>query len=194
MKLPEPIILASQSPRRKELLSYMGIPFDAVTADVDEACQGAPDEQVGILAKRKAEKVCCMHPGRVIIAADTLVYGKNGVLGKPKDEEDAANMLHSLSGCWHEVFSGVCIIDARKTPNHIQVEVDRTKVLFTELTDKLIRDYIATGEPNDKAGAYAVQGRGGMFVESLTGSYSNVIGLPMALVRRMLESIGIQVL
>lgn len=194
MTLREPVILASQSPRRRELMALMGIPFEVCGADVDERCEGAPETRVALLARRKAAKIHHLFPGRVILSADTLVAGKDGIFGKPKDGEDAARMLRSLSGGWHEVFTGVCLIDGRDGRERERVEADRTRVLFSPLDDRLIQAYISTGEPMDKAGAYGIQGRGGMFVESLEGSYSNVVGFPMALVRRMLAGFEIQVL
>jgi len=118
---------------------------------------------------------------------DTLVQVNDEVLGKPENQAEAKEMLKKLSGKWHQVFTGVCLICGE----HAQTQVDKTDVLFSELTQELIDGYVATGEPMDKAGSYAVQGRGGMFVEALNGSYSNVIGLPLALVRKMLETAGI---
>ena len=179
----EEIILASASPRRKELLSSMGIPFTVVVADADEATEGSPDALVMENACRKAAAVAALHPGRMVLGSDTVVCVDGQVLGKPKDEEDAFRMLHSLSGREHQVYTGVCLIkDGKK-----DVRCDKTDVFFTPLTDAEIRDYVRTGEPMDKAGAYAIQGIAGMFVEKIHGSFSNVIGLPTFLVRQMLK-------
>ena len=183
----EPLILASASPRRRELFGFTGIPFEAVSLDVDEACTGNGETRVAELAYRKAIAAARLYPNRIILAADTLVQVNDEVLGKPENQAEAKEMLKKLSGKWHQVFTGVCLICGE----HAQTQVDKTDVLFSELTQELIDGYVATGEPMDKAGSYAVQGRGGMFVEALNGSYSNVIGLPLALVRKMLETAGI---
>ena len=187
--LDQPLLLASASPRRRELFGYTGIPFDAVSLDVDETCQGSGRERVAQLSLRKAQAAAKVYPGRIILAADTLVQVNGKVLGKPVDAEDASRMLSQLSGNWHQVFTGVCLLDDRN--GLCQTQVDETRVLFSHLTPDMIEGYIRTGEPMDKAGAYAVQGKGGLFVEALEGSYSNVIGLPLALVRKMLETAGI---
>ena len=186
-----PIILASGSPRRKELLGLMGVPFEVVSLDTNESCDGTPHERVCLLAKRKAEDVENLYPNRMILAADTLVARDGQVLGKPSSFEEAVKMLLSLSNGWHEVYTGVCIKDS--ITGRINIAYDRTQVLFSTLDEQTASAYVKTGEPMDKAGAYAIQGRGGMFVEEIRGSASNVIGLPMALVRKMLQEFGISV-
>ena len=137
---------------------------------------------------RKAAAVAASHPGRLVLGADTVVYLENRVLGKPRDEKEAEEMLLLLSGAWHTVYTGVCLI----RDGYGDVRSDMSRVQFSPLSLETIRRYIATGEPMDKAGAYALQGRGGMFVRRIEGSYSNVIGLPMALVRDMLIKAGMQ--
>lgn len=178
------MILASASPRRKELLASMGIPFDIITADTEEATDGEPRHVVMQNARLKAEAVQKNHPGRMILGSDTVVSIDGQVLGKPRDEEDAFRMLRALSGRKHKVYTGVCLIANGKA----DVRCDETDVYFSALSDDEIRRYIATGEPMDKAGAYAIQGIAGMYVEKINGSFSNVIGLPTALVRLMLQA------
>lgn len=186
-----PIILASGSPRRRELLGLMGVPFEAVSLDTDESCFGSPHERVCLLAQRKAEEVHKLYCNRLILAADTLVARDGEVLGKPSSFDDAVKMLLLLSNGWHEVYTGVCIKDGPS--GRISVAYDRTLVRFSLLDEQTAAAYVKTGEPMDKAGAYAIQGRGGMFVEEIRGSASNVIGLPMALVRKMLQDFDISV-
>ena len=185
----EPIILASQSPRRRELLSLYGIPFvvDPSMADEDHV-EGAGAERVHKLAQAKCAEVAQRHPGEMVLAADTLVCVDDEILGKPKDEADAARMLHLLSGRAHEVHTGICL----KLPDGRELcGVDTAKVYFMQLTDENIRRYIATGEPMDKAGAYGIQGRAGVFISHIEGSPSNVIGLPLGLLTRFFDEAGV---
>ena len=183
-----PLILASASPRRRELLALTGLPFTIDAPDVDESCSLPPREAVKELSRRKALAAASLHPGCVILAADTLVSVDEKALGKPRDAEDAFRMLKMLSGRWHQVYTGVTVVDASGT---LQCEADVTDVHFEEMSDEAIRRYIATNEPMDKAGAYAVQGIAGLWIDELRGSHTNVIGLPMALTRRLLESCGL---
>lgn len=185
----EPVILASQSPRRRELLGLYGIPFvvDPSMADEDHV-EGAGAERVKKLAQLKCAEVAERHPGEMVLAADTLVCVDDEILGKPKDEADAARMLHLLSGRAHEVHTGVCL----KLPDGRELcGVDTAKVYFMQLTEENIRRYIATGEPMDKAGAYGIQGRAGVFISHIEGSPSNVIGLPLGLLTRFFDEAGI---
>ena len=182
------LILASASPRRKELLGLIGLPFSIDAPDVDETCDLPPRQAVKELSRRKALAAAALHPGCVILAADTLVSVDEKALGKPHDAADAFRMLHSLSGRWHQVYTGVSVVAA---DGAIRSEVDVTDVHFEEMSDEAIRRYIATGEPMDKAGAYAVQGIAGLWIDELRGSHTNVIGLPMALTRRLLEGCGL---
>lgn len=182
------LILASNSPRRRELLSLMGIPFAVDAPQVDESCPLPPRQAVLELSRRKALAAAVKHPGQVILASDTLVAVDDTPLGKPCDEAHAFRMLRSLSGRWHQVYTGVCVIgsDGRCT-----AEADVTDVRFGTMSDEVIRAYIRTGEPVDKAGAYALQGIAGMWIEEIRGSHTNVIGLPLHLTRRLLEQCGL---
>lgn len=180
------LILASGSPRRRELLSRMGYQFEIEIPDVDENVSGHARDVVAILSRRKAEAVAAMHSEGIIIASDTLVSLHGQALGKPTDEADAFDMLRTLSGNTHEVFTGVTIINALSGCS--QTRVVRTGVTFRALTDEEIRAYIATGEPMDKAGAYGIQGGAGAFVESLDGSYENVVGFPVDDIEDMLQN------
>ena len=185
-----PLVLASQSPRRQEMMKQMSVPFEVVPslAPEDDVAGDGP-ERVRILARRKAEEVFARMPGRMVLAADTLVCVEGRVLGKPVDEEDACRMLRLLSGRVNQVASGVCLISP---DGSVQEEVCLTDVEFAALSTETIRRYVATGEPMDKAGAYAVQGRAGAFVTRISGSPSNVVGMPMETVARFLEKAGIQ--
>ena len=182
------LILASASPRRRELLSLTGFPFRIDAPDVDETCSLPPREAVKELSRRKALAAAKLHPGCVILAADTLVSVDDKALGKPQDANDAFRMLTSLSGRWHQVYTGVTVVDIG---GNLRCEADVTDVHFEEMSEDAIRRYIATGEPMDKAGAYAVQGIAGLWIDQLRGSHTNVIGLPMALTRRLLENCGL---
>lgn len=179
------LILASSSPRRQELLGDMGIRFRVVPADVDERLEGEPDQVVLELARRKARAIYPAHSDQIVLAADTLVYAKGQTLGKPKDLSDAERMLRLLSGSWHQVFTGVCLMADGKE----LAEVEMTKVRFSALEEGDITRYLNSGEAMGKAGAYAIQGRAGMLIPEIQGCYSNVVGLPTALVRRMLQQI-----
>ncbi len=182
------ILLASASPRRAEILTKMGFrEFDIIPAEIDEsiiAC--APDEYVLSLAKQKAMHVAKSYEG-IIIAADTIVALGNEILGKPKDEFDAKNMLEKLSGKKHSVFTGICVIDTMTSKTICDYE--KTNVYFKELSDNEINDYIKTGEPMDKAGAYGIQGSACIFVTRIDGCYYNVMGLPAAKLYSILKTI-----
>ena len=186
--MQDELILASGSPRRRELLTLMGIPFIVCAVDVDENLHGRPDEVVKELALRKARAAYQKNPGYTVLAADTLVHKDGKTLGKPRDEADALQMLLMLSGGVNTVYTGVCVIDG-ETGREI-VRCDESKVRFVDIDETSALRYIASGEPMDKAGAYGVQGMGGMFVSSVEGSPSNVIGLPMHVVRDMLRTIN----
>jgi len=175
------IILASGSPRRIELLTRMGITFEVDAADVDETASGDAPSVVRMLAQRKAMAVASRHPDGVVLAADTVV-DCNGILGKPMDAADAHRMLRALSGRWHAVYTGVCTIYKKQ----IHCEVAISRVHFIDLSDGDIARYIATGDPMDKAGAYGIQGMAGMFIDEINGCPHNVMGLPMALVKRLI--------
>ncbi|HIR78015.1 MAG TPA: septum formation protein Maf [Candidatus Egerieenecus merdigallinarum] len=186
----EAIILASGSPRRGQILTQMGVAFEKHAAEVDEHCALGAREAVAELSQRKAQAVAAQFPGRVVLAADTLVALDNQPLGKPKDEEDACRMLERLSGREHQVYTGVCVMDAQGRAFH---DVDASDVCFRRLTKEEIRAYVQTGEPMDKAGAYALQGGAGPWVTEVRGSRSNVIGLPWELTRKLLLAAGVEV-
>ena len=172
------IILASGSPRRKELLSLAGISFTVKTADADETVSVnlSPEETVLTLSKRKALAVAELEKDSVVIGADTVVAFDGKILGKPKTPYDAFKMLSSLSGRSHNVFTGVCIVDGEKEISFYE----KTEVTFYDLTDDEINAYIATGDCFDKAGAYGIQSKGCTLVKKINGDYFNVVGLPIA--------------
>jgi septum formation protein len=178
------LILASRSPRRSDLLRAEGFDFAVRAMEIDESVQGeeSPRDYVRRLAEMKALAVS-MHAGEVIVAADTTVALGNEIFGKPRDEEDARWMLERLSGRRHEVYTGVCVRSERM----IHTEVECTGVWFDPLDKAVIDGYVRSGEPLDKAGAYAIQGLAEKFIPRIEGSYSNVVGLPIDLVRRMLK-------
>jgi septum formation protein len=179
------LVLASRSPRRAELLAAAGFEFCVEPADVDERARpGEPPEvYVCRVAHDKARLVARRRPTDIVIAADTVVVVDGTVLGKPTDDADAAAMLRRLSGRAHEVLTGVGI----EAPGYSQVELDRTIVFFDALSDEDIKWYVESGEPRDKAGAYGIQGLASRFVPRVEGSYTNVVGLPVALVTRLLR-------
>lgn len=172
------IILASGSPRRKELLETAGLDFEIIVADIEEKIpDGAtPQEAVKALALQKAQAVANSHRESIVIGADTVVVCDGKILGKPKDEKDAFNMLRMLSGRSHTVCTGVALIKGDKIKNFC----DETEVEFHTLSDKEIEAYVSTGEPMDKAGAYGIQGKGCVLVKRINGDYFNVVGLPVS--------------
>ena len=183
------LILASGSPRRRELLARMGYTFEICTPDVDEHVTGLARDIVCTLAVRKAHAAAALYDDGVIIASDTLVSLDDIPLGKPEDAADAHRMLRALSGREHAVYTGVCMVDT--ATGQEEVRADRTGVWFRELSDSEIDAYIATGEPMDKAGAYAIQGGAGAFVERFDGSFENVVGFPVEVVGDMLRRFGV---
>ena len=180
------IILASASPRRRELLTLAGVDFTVRVVDVEEIIpeNASPDEVVMSLARQKAQAVADESPDSVVIGSDTVVALDSVILGKPKDEEDAVRMLKALSGRSHTVYTGVALIHGEKNT----VFCEATEVVFNSLTDEEIRNYVATKEPMDKAGAYGIQGKGCVLVEKIVGDYFNVVGLPVSRVYRELKS------
>ena len=185
----ESVLLASASPRRQALLRAAGIRFEAVASNIPEVMQpgeGA-EEFVCRMAVAKAEQVAAGRPGepRPIVAADTVVLVNQTVLGKPDSASSAASMLQLLSGRTHVVLTGLCVLEAPS--GHRWVETVSTQVRFGPLTEEEIRQYVATGEPLDKAGAYAIQGLASKFVERIEGCYCNVVGLPVPTLYRLLK-------
>ncbi|MCF6178040.1 MAG: Maf family protein [Geopsychrobacter sp.] len=186
------IILASASPRRNELLRQVGFEFEVIPSQATEleSPGETPEEHVIRLSLEKAREVSTRDDidGRWIIGSDTIVLRDTDILGKPRDNEDAARMLRSLSGRSHQVLSGYAILDRRTGENRSAAVT--TRVSFRLLTDAEITGYIASGEPTDKAGAYAIQGLGAFMINRIEGSYSNVVGLPLCEVVQALESLG----
>ena len=181
------LVLASASPRRRELLELLQVEFSCRPVDLDETPLPGelPHDYVRRLASAKAEVQA--HEGEIVLAADTIVVLDGALLGKPDTPETAREMLRSLAGQQHEVFTGVAIHIA---PGLTRDAVARTKVTMTPLSDEEIGWYVGTGEPSDKAGAYAIQGLGALLVESIDGNYSNVVGLPLPVVHRLLRDVG----
>ena len=174
------IILASASPRRRELLAGL-VEFEIAPSRFEEVTEGGAEEVVRLNARGKAKEVLSRFPDCRVLGADTVVALGGEILGKPKDEGDAERMLRLLSGRTHSVFTGVCVADRSGT---VECVVE-TKVLFKTLSENTIKNYILSGAPLDKAGAYGIQD--GIVVESIEGSYTNVMGLPMEAVREMLK-------
>ena len=188
---PSPsLILASASPRRRELLETLSLPFSVMPAHVDERPHAAepPEAYVARLARTKAEHLARQFPSAWVLGADTVVVLDQLILGKPADAAAAHAMLSSLSGREHTVMTGVAVV--RLDMGNTEGDVVSTRVRFHDLLPTDIEAYIATGEPFDKAGAYAVQGRGGQFVATLEGCYNNVVGLPLERAMALLRSAG----
>ena len=182
------LILASASPRRAELLRAAEIPFEATPADVNEVFHAGerPEKAVARVAELKARAVAARHQDAIVLGADTTVVVGGEVLGKPAHDADAARMLRLLSGRTHEVLTGICLCGRGRTLVH----VEPSRVRMATLSEPEIAWYVATGEPTDKAGAYAAQGRASRFIEGIDGSYSNVVGLPISRVYELLKELG----
>ena len=187
------IVLASQSPRRRQLLGQMGLEFTTKSPEVDESqFDGLPPRQlVATLSREKARHVAAGEdPDVLVIGSDTVVVLGERILGKPANEAEAAQMLAALSGCTHRVCTGVTLCRGDKEVT----EVEETEVNFRSLTREEIAAYIATGEPMDKAGAYGIQGLGALLVEGIRGDYNCVMGLPVSLLGRLLKDFGVDCL
>ena len=187
------IVLASQSPRRKELLGRMGLEFVTQASKIDESAFDGLEarELVATLSREKAHWIARQLDGEtLVIGADTVVVRDGAALGKPKDAEDAVAMLLSLSGRDHQVCTGVTVCRG----DRVLTQVEETQVTFRELTEAEVRQYVSTGEPMDKAGAYGIQGLGGLLVEGIRGDYSNVVGLPVCRLGQMLKDFGVDCL
>jgi len=188
------LILASASPRRRALLEQLGLPFEVIASDVDEIIDSVeqPASLVMRLAMAKAEDIYNKTEGqRLVVAADTVVVKDGRILGKPKDEHEAFKMLKLLQGGYHHVYTGLAVMDSEKglTINDFEV----TAVKMAPIDDEKINAYISSGEPMDKAGAYAIQGKGAVFIERVEGCYYNVVGLPLSKLFAILEECGIMV-
>lgn len=190
MGMQKRLILASGSPRRRELLAELGFTFEVITSDAEE--EHRSDIALTELCERnavlKTQAVAALHPDAVVLGGDTLVYIDEEPLGKPKSEEEAVEMLTRLSGRVHQVCSGMCLIEGER----VQPFHDVTEVHFKELTEELIRDYMSKVHVMDKAGSYAVQECGEMIIDKVEGDFSNVVGLPQSAVLEQLASFGLQ--
>jgi len=188
------IILASQSPRRRKIMELLRIEFEYCPADINEIFfpQEKPRDAVRRIAQSKAEQVRELLGSGLIISADTVVVCNGEMLGKPSDEQDAHKKLSILKGTKHEVITAVCVLDAES--GFFEVQDETTWVHFRDITDDEIRAYISTGEPMDKAGAYAIQGTGAVFIARIEGCYFNVVGLPIKNLYSMLKRQGVKLL
>jgi septum formation protein len=192
------LILASSSPRRQELIRALNLPFSIQVSNTDETINEPlpPDRIVEVLSIRKAQAVVDLikedEKDSIVIGSDTIVVLGEEVLGKPKDSTDAQDMLSKLQGNVHQVFSGIALIHAGS--GQLKVQHRMTKVRMKKLSAKQIANYIATGEPSDKAGAYAIQGIGATLIDSIQGDYFTVVGLPLSLLSDMLLEMGVEVL
>ena len=185
------IILASSSPRRKELLEQVGLKFEIFSPDIDESvCLGeSADHYVKRLAEQKAQAILAQFPDAIVIAADTSLVLDHKIIGKPESKQHAFEIWTELSDRQHDVLSGVCVLSSECDPNTIQSVVVRTQVHFQKLSQLDMEQYWATGEPIGKAGAYAIQGYAAQFIPRIEGSYSNVVGLPLYETLQLLKNI-----
>lgn len=184
------LVLASGSPRRRELLACLGLPFEVVVSEVDETSDlSDPVALAQALAQKKAQAVALLRPDAVILAADTVVAAQGQLLAKPADAEENKHFLRQLSGRTHHVYTGVAVWKAGQCLN----EVGATAVTFRDLSETEVAHYAATGEGLDKAGGYGIQGIGAALVESISGEYSNVVGLPLSITLRLLRTQGLAI-
>jgi septum formation protein len=185
------LVLASESTRRIDILRTLGVSFAIMPPGIEEHRRPSesPKDYVLRMAYEKAQKVGGLFPEKWVIGADTIVVHKGKVLGKPKTEDDASAMLKRLRASWHKVFTGYCILNVSR--QIVYQDVAETKVFIKDLTDEEIEKYVGTSEPFDKAGSYAVQGKGGYMVKEIKGSFTNVVGLPICEITEALLSLGI---
>ena len=191
------LVLASASPRRREILQNAGIAFSVQAADIPEIPMDGelPQAYAERLAREKALAALEKNPQDFVLGADTIVVIENIILGKPRNSDDALRMLNLLSGREHHVITGVCLAGGKKSdlssqfsvPGFVDVRSEITQVFVGKIEENEMRDYIASGEPMDKAGAYAIQGRASRWISRIEGDYFNVVGLPVSLVYRMLQ-------
>jgi septum formation protein len=184
--LTDRIILASASPRRKHLLETVGLPFEVRPADVEEESFRDPEKTVLHNAKKKCLAIASENPARLVLGVDTLVYCRKRILGKPRDELHALEMLRLLNGKEHTVYTGICLMKGKRSLE----KCSKTKVLFDRMTDKDLRFYVRTHKPFDKAGAYGIQEFSSFFIRKIDGDYFTVVGLPLNLLYRMLKAFG----
>jgi septum formation protein len=184
--LCEKLILASGSPRRKELLTAVGWEFEAIVAGIDESVRPAEDPATYVqrLAKSKAEAVAATLQHGLVLGADTTVVVDDQMLGQPVDDADAKRMLQLLNGKWHEVLTGVAVV---RVGGESRVDYETTRVRFAEMSEREVDWYISTGEARGKAGAYGIQGAAGLFIEEIEGDYFNIVGLPLRLVYELIN-------
>jgi septum formation protein len=184
------IILASGSPRRADLLTKIGVEFELEPSQVHERphTDEAPPDYIIRIARAKVVAVARKRESGLVIGADTIVVLDGRLLGKPEDEDDARNMLRQLSGKWHAVMTGIALYDAA-TRREV-ADYDKTLVRFAQMSEREIEWYVKSGEPMDKAGAYGIQGLGGLFVDEIAGNYYNVVGLPLPLLYRLSRRLG----
>jgi len=182
------IVLASQSPRRAELIGRLGLEFDTIPADIDEApfAGEAPDAHAERLAREKAQAVAASHPDALVVGSDTIVVIDGDILGKPRDRGQAVEMLLRLAGREHEVCTGIAVVHGGR----VESGVERVRVRFRALDRRACEEYVATGEPMDKAGAYGIQGFGSAIVEGVDGDYFAVMGLPVVHMLKLIERLG----
>jgi septum formation protein len=182
------LILASASPRRAEILRTVGWPFERLAVDIDESRHAGEEAAAYVerVARAKAEAAVLRIPGATVLGADTVVVIENEILGKPLDDEDARRMLRLLRDRWHQVLTGVALINTGTGASRIAHEV--TEVRFAAMNEDEVNWYVATGEPMDKAGAYAIQGRGARFIREIRGDYFNIVGLPVRLVYELMTN------
>jgi len=187
------IILASQSPRRKDLLNKMGISFEIIPSELVEMppMGDTANSYAARMALEKAVKVGQLNPNQLIIGADTVVALGDLILGKPKSSGNAIMMLSQLSGQWHDVWTGICVYQFQHSIQYVKAV--RSQVRFRNLTPEEIEDYAASGEPMDKAGSYAIQGKGKNLIREVKGSYHNIIGLPTMELGKILQELGIPI-
>ena len=188
------LILASASPRRRELLEQGGIPFTVIPSQAEEKITTEqPGQVVEELSYLKCSDIYEKSLGDVlVIGADTVVASEGKILGKPSSQKDAVKMLQSLQGREHEVYTGVTIMAREGSENRKKTFHEKTKVVFYPMSDEEIRSYVNTGEPMDKAGAYGIQGKSAVFIKEISGDYNNVVGLPLARLYQELKNMGIE--
>lgn len=183
-----PLVLASASPRRRELISLLGLPFTCVVSGVDEHIPPcAPEDMVNELARTKAfAALPLLKEPSIVVGADTIVVLDGEILGKPENEQHAIEMLRQLSGRTHTVLTGLCVLNSEN--GKCAVDYERTEVTFAPMTDAEIAEYVSTGEPMDKAGAYGIQGRCAVYLSGISGCYFNVVGLPLHKLASLLKT------